>query len=291
MEENINFKCTSDNLEDISQDIIDQNGLSFPEVHTNKDDMITLAKALKKDKKDKICRVPFCGTVEAEALGADIKLGDNKTGPRVNDYLFNSVEEFSNIKVLDLTKGRIREVLTAVEILDKKDEVVALNVEGPFTIISSLIDPLNFYKGIRKNRELVDKFMEVIEDNIVKYILAGIKSGAQIISYADPVGSMDIVGPKVYEEMSGKVTYNVLKRIEDKLEGVIVHLCGKISTAFDELGFIKSTLLEVGKEITYGEAIVELLSSNKNIKFIGHKCIKQTPFKMKRDFMWGLDLI
>lgn len=285
----LNFKCTRDSLEEIPQNIIRDKGLSFPKVHTNKIDIFTLAKALKEDKNDKICRVPFCVTVEAEALGADIKLGDNKSGPRVNDYLFNSVEELSNIKVLDLTKGRIREVLTAVEMLDKKDEVVALNVEGPFTIISSLIDPLNFYKGIRKNRELVDKFMEVIEDNIVKYILAGIKSGAQIISYADPVGSIDIVGPKIYKELSGKVTYNVLKRIEDKLEGVIVHLCGKTSIAFDELGFINSTFIKV-KGNTYGQAIVELLEYE-TVKFIGHRCIKETPFKINSVSIWILDLI
>jgi uroporphyrinogen-III decarboxylase len=58
-----------------------------------------------------------------------------------------------------------------------------LNVEGPFTIISSLIDPMNFYKGIRKNKAAVTKIISVVEDSIVKYIIEGLKRGARIISY------------------------------------------------------------------------------------------------------------
>ncbi|MBM7625036.1 uroporphyrinogen decarboxylase family protein [Sporohalobacter salinus] len=291
MKPNINFKCTSDDLEEIPQEVIDNTGLNFPKAHTNKDDISTLAKALKEDKGDKICRVPFCVTVEAEALGADIKLGNNNVGPRVNDYIFDSVEDLGDIGELDLTNGRIKEVLTAVETLSQEGEFVILSVEGPLTIISSLIDPINFYKGIKKNKEVINKFMEVIEDSIVKYILAGINKGAKIISYADPAGSMDIVGPKIYKEINGQVTYNVLQRIEDELDSEIIHLCGKTSTAFDELGYIKSTSIEVEGKNTYGEVIIELLTSDKNIKFLGHKCIKQTPAELEKDYVWELELI
>ncbi|MBU3188478.1 hypothetical protein K9O30_03780 [Clostridium bowmanii] len=55
----------------------------------------------------------FCVTVEAEALGADIKLGDEKVGPRVNKYAFNNVEELKNIEEINFTKGRIHSVLEA----------------------------------------------------------------------------------------------------------------------------------------------------------------------------------
>ncbi|TDO90121.1 MtaA/CmuA family methyltransferase [Halanaerobium saccharolyticum] len=290
MKPTVNFKCTGDNLEKIPQDIIDNTGLSFPKAHANKKDIAILAKALKEDKNDKICRVPFCVTVEAEALGADIKLGDNKRGPRVNNYLFSSVEDLVDIEELDLTKGRIREVLDAVETLNKEGELVALSVEGPFTIVSSLIDPMDFYRGIRKNKEVVNQFMEVIEDNIVKYILTGINKGAKIISYADPVGAIDIVGPKIYKDLSGQITYNVLKKVEDRLDGTIVHLCAKTSIAFEDLGFIKSVPRKIKAGISYGEAISKLLKNHKDIKFIGHKCIKMTPMKKERDFIWVLEL-
>ena len=286
----VNFKCTSDNLEEIPQSIIESTGLKFPQAHTNKEDLSRLAQELKKYKNDTICRVPFCVTVEAEAMGANIKLGDEKNGPRVNEYGFKNVEELGNIEEIDLGKGMIKEVLDSVEYLRNENEVVALNVEGPFTIISSLIEPRIFYKAIRKNREIVDKFIKVIEDSIVKYILEGIKKGARIISYGDPVGALDIVGPKIYKEVSGKSTYNILKRIEGYLDNCIIHLCGKTSTAFEKIGLSKAEAIEYHEKLTYGEAINDLLRNNKNIKIIGHSCIKRTPFKSKNQIIWNIKL-
>ncbi len=290
MEHMVAFKCEGDNLEQIPESIIARTGIRFPKAHLDQEQMMILAKELKEYKKDQIVRIPFCVTVEAEALGGRIKLGDDKSGPRVDQYVFLDIEELGKIKEIDLSRGRIKEVLDSVEGLSREDETVALNVEGPFTIIASLIDPMIFYKGIRKHKEIVDKFMKIIEDNVVAYILGGIERGAKIISYGDPVGSLDIVGPKVYKEISGQTTYNILKRVEPFLDGRIVHICGKTSTAFDQLGFSESYPIEVDEELTYGEAILQLMKSNQEIKFIGHTCIKKTPFRMKKPIVWNVCL-
>ncbi len=290
VEVKINFKCTSDNLEEIPQDVINHTRLKFPETHTNMNDMVSLSKALRKYQEDTICKLPFCVTVEAEAMGADINLGDEKMGPRVSDYVFNSIDELVNIEEINLSRGRIKQVLGAVENLSNQNEIVSLNVAGPFTIISSLIEPRTFYSGIRKSREIVDQFMQVIEDNIVKYALEGVKRGARIISYGDPVGALDIVGPRVYKEISGRITYNILKRVGDNLENSIIHLCGKTSTAFEQLGFSKSEPIEYDEKLTYGEVIGDLLEKNEDVKIIGHSCIKRTPLKIKDSVIWRIEL-
>lgn len=80
--ENVDFKCASDNLEEIPEEVVKEIGIDFPEVHTEAEYIASLSKELKKYKEDILCRVPFCNTVEAEALGGKIKLGDSKTGPR-----------------------------------------------------------------------------------------------------------------------------------------------------------------------------------------------------------------
>lgn len=291
MKELIEFKCTGDNLEEIPEIVVKKTGLAFPVAHTNMKDMFLLSRELKVYRKDTLCRVPFCVTVEAEAFGANIKLGDMKLGPRVESYLFNSLDQLSEIRPLDLKKGRIKAVLDTVEKLHIEHETVALNVEGPFTIISSLIDPMLFYKGIRKERELIDSFMKVIEDSLVGYILEGIKRGASIISYGDPLGALDIVGPKVYKEISGKTTYNILNRIEPKLVNTVVHLCGKTSTALDKVGFSKSIPIYLDYDMSYGGAIERILKSNKDIKFIGNNCIKKTTVKMKKPVVWKIELL
>src|SRR5699024_5523072 len=289
--ENVDFKCASDNLEEIPEEVVKEIGIDFPEVHTEAEYIASLSKELKKYKEDILCRVPFCNTVEAEALGGKIKLGDSKTGPRVDKYAFNSIEEMLNIKDMELTKGRINEVLKAIEILKKDGEKVILNVEGPITIITSLIDSRIFYRGLRKNKDVVDEFLKVIEENTIKYINEGITRGADIISYGDPVGALNIVGPKVFKEASGKAALNILKKIENNLDSSIISLCGQLSTAFQKMDLVKAHPVKFEKDITYGEAIDYVLQNRKDVNIIGHNCIKRTYLKLKNSTLWSVELI
>jgi uroporphyrinogen-III decarboxylase len=290
MENKVEFKCEGENLEQIPESIVEKTGITFPEAHENKYQMAMLAREIRAYRKDTAARIPFCVTVEAEALGGDIQLGDAKIGPRVRGYRFESVEEMQYMSEMDLESGRIKEVLDCVELLCSQGEVVALNVEGPFTIISSLIDPMNFYKGIRKNKAAVTKIISVVEDSIVKYIIEGLKRGARIISYGDPVGAMDIVGPKMYEEVSGKSSYNILKRVEQHLEAAVVHICGKTSTAFVKLGLGVTIPVEFTEDMKYGEAINTALKERQDIKFIGHRCIKKSPLMLGNKVLWSIKL-
>jgi uroporphyrinogen-III decarboxylase len=290
MENKVEFKCEGENLEQIPESIVEKTGITFPEAHENKYQMAMLAREIRAYRKDTVARIPFCVTAEAEALGGDIQLGDAKIGPRVRGYRFESVEEMQYMSEMDLESGRIKEVLDCVELLCSQGEVVVLNVEGPFTIISSLIDPMNFYKGIRKNNDAVTKIISVVEDSIVKYIIEGLKRGARIISYGDPVGAMDIVGPKMYEEVSGKSSYNILKRVEQHLEAAVVHICGKTSTAFVKLGLAVTIPVEFTEDMKYGEAINTALKERKDIKFIGHRCIKKSPLMLGNKVLWSIKL-
>jgi uroporphyrinogen-III decarboxylase len=288
MDSMMEFKCQSDNLEEIPGQIGRDFGITFPEAHRNSKDIALLAKAIKNHTEASVCIVPFCTTVEAEAMGGHIKLGDAKTGPRVEEYVFENLEDLNKLEKINFSKGRIKEVLDSVEKLNNEGEVVALNVEGPFTIISSLMDPRVFYRELRKNKCAVEAFIEKIEALIVEYILEGIGRGAKIISYGDPVGAMDIVGPSVYGSVSGRATYNILKALEGKLGDSIIHLCGKTSTAFEKLGLSEAVKIEFEEEITYGEAMCRIIKERKDIKIIGHSCIKRARNKMKKTVVWSI---
>jgi uroporphyrinogen-III decarboxylase len=113
----MDFICTGDDMEQIPEEVVRETGITFPAAHSDKTSMAILAGKLREHRRDVIARVPFCVTVEAEAFGAYVKLGNALVGPRVEKYLFSSIEEMSSIQGLDIKKGRIREVLDAVEIL------------------------------------------------------------------------------------------------------------------------------------------------------------------------------
>ena len=287
--EKLEFKCDQIDNENIPLEIIQGSNLSFPNLHKNANDMAYISKSLKDYRKDSICKLPFCTTVEAEAFGANINLGDEKNCPRSRDYAFSSLEELSKLDNIDFDNGRIKEVLESISILSSKNEIVTLNVCGPMTIISLLVDLKYFYKGVRKNLDCIDKLMNIIEDNIVNYIVKGYEKGAKIISYSDPVGDINIVGPKVYEEVVSKTTINILERASTCIGEGVIHICGKTSSALFNLKKCKFTKVEYESCLTYGEAICNIIESKK-VKIIGNNCMKRTQYNLKNSQIFIIDI-
>lgn len=287
--EKLDFKCDQIDNENIPLEIIQGSNLSFPNLHKNANDMAYISKSLKDYRKDSICKLPFCTTVEAEAFGANINLGDEKNCPRSRDYAFSSLEELSKLDNIDFDNGRIKEVLESISILSSKNEIVTLNVCGPMTIISLLVDLKYFYKGVRKNLECIDKLMNIIEDNIVNYIVKGYEKGAKIISYSDPVGDINIVGPKVYEEVVSKTTINILERASTCIGEGVIHICGKTSSALFNLKKCKFTKVEYESCLTYGEAICNIIESKK-VKIIGNNCMKRTQYNLKNSQIYIVEI-
>ncbi|MBU5591493.1 methylcobamide--CoM methyltransferase [Clostridium sp. MSJ-4] len=284
------FKCVLDDKEEIPTGVMEEFKVKFPEVHFNEKEMVALSKAIKEANKEDFCILPFCMTLEAEALGAVINLGDEKMGPRVSAHTFTNFEDLKKLSVIDINKGRIAKVLSSVEILKSYGEQVILKVQGPFTIINSLIEPRIFYKAIRKNKEEVEKIMGVIEESIALFIEEGIKRGADIISYGDSAGTMDVLGPKMYKAYSGRYNYNVLKRVQDKINNSIIHICGITSSSLAKAEFIESKEVLVPKDITYSEALNWIIKERKDIKIIGHNCLRKANKKLQKPIVWEIHL-
>lgn len=286
----INFVCAGRDELEIPREIVEQGGFHFPDLHSDSQEMARLALAIKLNKRNSICMLPFCLTVEAEALGARVNLGNASSGPRISSYSYESIEQLKDLKMVDFNSGRIKSVLDAVETLTQSGEVVALNVSGPFTLITSILDPMVLYKAVKKNREAIDDVLSIIEEIMLRYILEAVKRGARIISYADVVGTADMVGPKMYKDIAGIASLNLLKRLQtsDELDGCIVHICGKTSVSLEKHGFARSYPIEVSSNQTYGQAIAELLNKSEGSRFIGHNCMKRTVNKLKDNTVWRI---
>jgi uroporphyrinogen-III decarboxylase len=176
-----------------------------------------------------------------------------------------------------------------VGILAEAGERVALSVEGPLTIISSLIDPMIFYKGLRNDPSRIREILTVIENSAIHYSLEGIKRGATIISYADPVGTMDILGPKVYRDFSGPSSRRIIKRIQGEAVKALVHLCGKTSTSLEKAGLARSYPIPAADDSTYGQAMSGLIDRLTEPAVIGHRCIKWSSRRMDQPVLWGIE--
>lgn len=290
MSDLLKFKCLGETSQPIPESIINENGLSYEEMHKDKRAMVIVAEKIKESSGDCFCKLPFCTTIEADALGACIKLGDIINGPRVDRYVFSSMEELNSIGSFDFKSGRISTALDAVETLSNNGEQVILNVEGPFTIIASLIEPVTFYKALRKNKSMALVILKKIEDNVTEYIFEAIKRGARIISYADPMGTIDILGPNIFKEFSAISTLNIIKRSELFLNDSLIHICGKLTSSLEGLGLCKNKAIYFNGEMTYGEAIDKLLKTKSDVKLLGNSCIKMTPQSINNASLYQIEL-
>ncbi|MEG2353848.1 MAG: uroporphyrinogen decarboxylase family protein [Clostridium sp.] len=296
MEDLYIYKCVSDDLDSIPKSVVDKLSVGFPEVHKTREGLITLSKEFKSFSKDKFCRLPFCSTVEAESLGASINYGNKDFGPRVLKRAFENLEDLRDNLKFDLNKGRISEVLRTVEDLKGSGEKVILNVSGPLTILDSLIESRIIFKALRKEPEIVEEILVKLENFIVEYIRKAMDVGADIISFADPLGNVDIMGEKVYCKLSGIPSRNILNGIHPYSKGKIIHLCGKNTYSLYKCKLTNMEKLYVDEFIsedgcTYGDILNNLINKDEINPIIGNYCVKKTTFEMKKNYIWKIEFI
>lgn len=273
------FKCTYDNSAGISSEVTKGLQLEFPDAYMHQDTMAVLSKALKEHDGAAFCELPFCHTVEAEAMGGIINYGNDKAGPRAKEYICKTPEELLNLPEINLSSGRIREVLLACRSLREQGEHVVLQVSGPFTILNVLIDAKYVFKAMRKQPELMKQVFWKLGGEILKFMKEAQKYGVDIISYADSSGGLNILGPKMSEQVVEEFTYDFLKLVRKEIGmETLILLCPK--TTFALLGTEKAVLKDIplSGAMEYGSACIEVIGK---AEFAGQMCIKNIHYMLE----------
>lgn len=274
------FKCTYDNASENSPEVARTLDLAFPDAYLHADTMALLSKANKEKGGGSACILPFCHTVEAEAMGGIITLGNEVAGPRAKEYLCTDVEALLDLPDIDFSKGRIHEVLLACKKLREEGEHVVLEVSGPMTILNVLIDPKYVFKGMRKKPEIMKQVFEKLGKEVIQYVKEAKKCGVDMISYADSAGGVNILGPKMAQQMVEIFTYDFLKKLQTLADDkTLILLCPK--TTFALLGTEKAELtdVEISGEMPYGQGCVEVIGK---AKIVGQQCIKNISYKLSQ---------
>lgn len=290
MSKPIQFQCKWDTAEVLPETVLQSGGIGYRQAYAECQAMALVAEGKSILANDSICRVPFCVTVEAEAFGAEVEIPEDNSGPMIKGYRFTRMEQLADVRAINLTSGRINEVLNCIAILKERGNVVAVNVEGPFTILGLLIDSAELFKGIYLQRALLEQTLQVLENSIVKYVEACVAQGAKIISYADPTGALELIGPKLYRELAGKSSYTILEKLESRLEGALIHLCGISSLNMESAGFCTAKKVVVPGARTYGDSLCQVVANQPDIKVVGHNCMKSTPAVQKNPVVWQIKL-
>lgn len=252
--------CPGGMMNMITTDLMDTAQVIWPEAHLDAQKMAELTIANYENGCFENVGVPFCMTVEAEAMGAQVTMGTKIFEPHVTDYAVDSMTDWRKITPIDLSHGRAKIVLEAIRILKERNLEVPIvgNITGPVSTASSVMDPVVFYKGLRKNRTEAHAYMQFVADEIIQYARAQIEAGADVIAISDPSGTGEILGPKLFEEYAVKYINQILDSLQKGKMGTIVHICGQMKNVYAQADQIHSDVLSFDSCVPIKEAKMNL---------------------------------
>lgn len=116
------------------------------------------------------------------------------------------------------------------------------------------MEPVIFYKELRKKKEEAHRYMQFVTDEIIKFARAQIDAGADIIAISDPSGTGEILGPKLFEEYTVKYNNMIWDALQKETMGKIMHICGQMKNVYPQAELIHSDVLSFDSCVSMREA-------------------------------------
>ena len=235
-------------------EIMQKTGHTLPEAHHTDSLMRELAYDVHANTGFENFGIPFCMTVEAEALGSPIDFGTLSCEPKIQKEAYDSVKSVKFLPRGVMEKSsRVAAVVQSLHYLSEKyPEVPAIgSLTGPLSTAASIVDPMTFLKQLRREKETAHAVLDYVSNHLIDYAQLMVDNGATVVSIADPTATGEILGPKMFKEYA--VLY--LNKIADAIHAmgvpVIIHICG-------EMAMVKPQIAELHGDAISVDAFVNL---------------------------------
>ena len=234
-------------------DVMNSTGHTLPEAHHDDRLMAALAEDVYTHTGFENFGIPFCMTVEAEVLGSEINFGTLSCEPKIQAERFATVSqvEYKDISQM-LKQGRISHVVQAGWHLSRKNADIPVigNLTGPISTAASVVDPMNFLKGLRKDKNGSHKVLDYVTDFLIAYARLMIEGGAAIISIGDPTATGEILGPNMFKEYAVVYLNKLIDGIRQTGTPVIVHICGDLGSVWQYIPEIRSQAISTDAKVS-----------------------------------------
>jgi [methyl-Co(III) methanol-specific corrinoid protein]:coenzyme M methyltransferase len=234
-------------------EVMKKTGRLLPDAHHTGDLMAGLALDVETETGFENFGVPFCMTIEPEALGSEIDYGSLECEPKIKKEAFRSVKDAlpssgSLASSSAIAKNpRAGAVLDTLSTLSKKyPDIPAIgSIAGPVSTAGSLVDPMTFFRELRRDRDGAHRLISNVTDELVKWAALMAENGAQVITIADPTATGEILGPKLFEEYALHYINKMVDAIHALGLPVIVHICGDVRVVKQHLYNLHGDALSV----------------------------------------------
>jgi [methyl-Co(III) methanol-specific corrinoid protein]:coenzyme M methyltransferase len=187
--------------------------------------------------------IPFCMTVEPEVMGSEIDFGTLSCEPKIAREVFPNVAEVEYRDIAAMLKsGRISVLTDAIETLSGNNTYIPVigSISGPVSTAASIVDPMTFFRALRKDTENTHRVMAYVTEFLIAYAGILIESGADIISIADPTATGEILGPKMFENYALPYLNKIADAVHARNRKVIIHICGNVRTVKEHIYKLRS---------------------------------------------------
>ncbi len=235
--------------------VINEMNIRFPEVHTSAEYLARSAVMTAEMFGYDAAIIPYdMGTVP-EALGRGISLYEN-----TDDILYPTVPTkwatIHEVEIPDdfLSRGRMPLVDEAFELIKSQtngDLALGGWVLGPFTMAGQIVELDLFLKGVRKEKEATEAFMNKMTDLVIKVAKHYEALGADYMNIREMGTGSDLLSPKVWKTLIGPN----LKKIFDAIEiPTINHICGSTDLIIEMMNECGADAISVDQKNNMAES-------------------------------------
>jgi len=236
-------------------ELMDACGAHWPFAHDDSEQMTRLAMAAHTEWNVPSVRVPFCMTVEAEALGCEVNRGAVDIQPSVRDRL----EDITRLGELDISAGRLPVVLESVRSLREQvgnDIPVLASFVGPFTLAGHLLDVARMMVNLMKKPADVEDVLDRCVYISASYGTELARAGADALVMLEPSASTSLIGPPHFEKFAAPYISRVINEL--KASPVILHICGRTQPIIPMMAGTGATALSIEEEVDVAAAKMEV---------------------------------
>ncbi len=276
-------------------ELMDYCGAAWPDVHTDAKLMTKLGLAMYPFVGLESCRIPYCLTYEAEALGCKVDLGKKNSTPMVKsnpltDRIDEGLELPSRDEIKTLARNKV--ILDAARAMKEgagNELPTILGVTGPFTIAGHLVGTENLMLWILTEPEKAHKIVKFATEYERMWLQEVEKLHFDFIQMSEPSASYDMINPDWFDEYAGPYVRRAFSGLEDTKK--VLHICGNmvpmleqmVSTGADGLSIEEKSDPYKAVEIVDGRAAL--------IGNIGvvRPLLQGTPEQVKKDVLRSVD--
>jgi [methyl-Co(III) methanol-specific corrinoid protein]:coenzyme M methyltransferase len=215
--------------------------------------MVDLGASLYKLTGLETCRIPFCLTVQAEALGCEVNMGTKDRQPSIKGHLPSIPESLPSDF---LERGRVPVIIKAVELMKRKYEDLPkiVGLEAVTTLAGHILGVENMLKMLIRQRDVVVKALDLCVKANMEYAKALIDAGAEVIVPCDPTASPDVISPRDFATLIKPRLKELANVIRKKGAVGVLHICGRAQRIVKDMAETGFHALSVEEKVNIKEA-------------------------------------